>query len=245
MRTNNADSRACRRWSAATVVLLVHLALLSGVLIALPPAPNSFERDAPSPAPLTWLRLMPAEQTAAPTAPAAPATPTSPTSPTAPTGPASPASPASPGAAPAPAPRPARLPVTPSDEPAISWLPVPNANPAGSPTPTPAPASPSAAAPAAEAPRPLNLSLPRAASAPWRNPALADPRSNTRALTLEGRLAQIMGPGDGPLMEEALPDGGRRFSRGNNCVILRPSRAGALDPFNNSVSPMPRQADNC
>jgi len=233
MRTNSADSRACRRWSAATVVLLVHLALLSGVLISMPQAPNSFERDAPSPAPLTWLRLLPAEQTATRTAPAAPAKP------------------ASPGAAPAPAPRPARLPVSPPGEPAISWLPAPDAapvtGPAGSPTPapTPAPASPSAAAPAAEAPRPLNLSLPRAASAPWRNPALADRRSNTRALTLEARLAQVMGPGDGPLMEEALPDGGRRFSRGNNCVILRPSRAGKLDPFNNSVSPIPRQADNC
>jgi cytoskeletal protein RodZ len=58
--------------------------------------------------------------------------------------------------------------------------------PAAAPT---EPATP--AATAASAPVPLNLALPRAASAPWRQrlQALDDPRSNTPKLTLEQKLA--------------------------------------------------------
>ena len=107
--------------------------------------------------------------------------------------------------------------------------------------PTAAPAQP--ATPAAPA---LNLALPRGASAPWRtrNPALDDPRSNTPPLTLESRIAKALGGVDG-IQEFRLEDGSVRFKRGNSCVIARPNRASALDPFNASAQIRPRLLDSC
>lgn len=85
-----------------------------------------------------------------------------------------------------------------------------------------------------------------AASAPRRNPALDDPRSNTAQRSFEARLAAALGSADeGPVTQEAMPDGSLRLRRGKSCVVVRPSRAGALDPFNQSVSPTPRQIDSC
>ncbi|KPF94113.1 hypothetical protein IP87_19845 [beta proteobacterium AAP121] len=93
---------------------------------------------------------------------------------------------------------------------------------------------------------PLNLALPRSASAPWRarNPALDDPRSNTPPQTLESRIAKALGGVDG-IEEFRLEDGSVRFKRGNSCVIARPNRAGALDPFNASAQIRPRLLDSC
>lgn len=197
-------------------VVLLHLALLLGVLLN----PAAIEKHTPAATlneRVSWLRLLPAQ----------PASPGSATI-------ASSAAPKPPTRAEVPR-RQARQ----SPAPGITWVPAP-AFPAAS----AAPASPAAAS----APRPLALTLPPAApgtARPWRNPALEDPRSNTRALTLEARLAQIMGPGDGPLIETTLPDGRRRFRRGSDCVVVQPSRAEALDSFNSSFSPKAKQVDSC
>ncbi len=93
--------------------------------------------------------------------------------------------------------------------------------------------------------RPLNLNLPRGQAASPRQAALDDPRSNTRTTSLESRLAEVMGTSEGPISEEPMPDGSLRLRRGKSCAIVRPSRAGTLDPFNHSVSPKPRQVDAC
>lgn len=107
--------------------------------------------------------------------------------------------------------------------------------------PPPEPAAPVASAP-------LNLVLPRAPQAPWRNgrnPALDDPRANTaRVRTIEDRIAGVLGGSD-QITEEHLADGSVRFRRGPSCVIARPNRAQAIDPFNASVSPKPRLIDSC
>ena len=100
-------------------------------------------------------------------------------------------------------------------------------------------------APAAK-PAPLNLVLPRAASAPWRerNPALDDTRSNSPRPTLESRIAAALGGSD-RITEFRLEDGSVRLRRGTACVIARPNRAGALDPFNASSQLRPRLLDPC
>lgn len=116
---------------------------------------------------------------------------------------------------------------------------VPQASPV--PGPTLAPPKPSTPASA-----PLNLALPRGASAPWRglNPALTDPRSNTPPPTVESGIAQALGGAD-QIEQFVMADGSVRFKRGNSCVIARPNRAGALDPFNASAQIRPRLLDRC
>lgn len=122
------------------------------------------------------------------------------------------------------------------------------------PTP-PAPATP-ASAPALVAERPaaaasdaLNLALPRGALAPWRqrNPALDDARANTRRPTHMAALIDraLGGDADGPITEEALSDGSRRFRRGSRCVVIHPSQTQRLDPFHSSFSPKPGVVDSC
>ena len=100
-----------------------------------------------------------------------------------------------------------------------------------------------------ERPPLLNLALPRGASAPWRerNPALDDPRSSTRRPTgVENLTARVLG-GDpnGPISEEPMADGSVRLRRGRACVIVRPNRSQAIDPYNSSYSPKPRVVDSC
>lgn len=101
--------------------------------------------------------------------------------------------------------------------------------------------------PAAEAPaslpglpQALNLSLPRAASSPWRrrNPATDDRRSNPPPVTLESRLAEVMG-GDGRWAMQRLDNDLVRLRRGNTCVDVVRSRVEQLDGFNNSAQPKP------
>jgi hypothetical protein len=226
MNTKNLDSRAPRRAVAAGVVMLLHLGLLGGAVLALQQARQGARPPEVAEPRVSWLQLLPAPSTA-PTPAPRPDLPDAPAKRpdtalrwVAPTPPAAIAAPA-PAAPPGPAPAP-----TPSTEPA--------------PSAEPAPALP------APAPPPLVLTLPRGASAPWRNPALDDPRSaSTRPKTLEARLAAVMESGEGPLVEEHLPDGSLRLKRGKNCVVVRPSRTQAIDPFNQSVSPKPRQVDSC
>jgi hypothetical protein len=77
---------------------------------------------------------------------------------------------------------------------------------------------------------PLNLTLPRSASAPWRqrNPALDDPRANSTRMTMEQKLANAMG-GDGSWVMERVDLNTIRYRRGNDCVQLTRSRAGQLE----------------
>lgn len=154
-----------------------------------------------------------------------------------------------PAVAPAAAPVAAHRSAVSPAEPTPRRMPLPTAAPSvREPTLTIVSPEPTAADPPTTAPPPpppLNLNLPRGVALPSRPPALDDPRSNSRPLTLERRLAEVMGSSEGPITEEALPDGSLRLRRGNSCAIVRPSRAGALDPFNQSVSPKPRQVDRC
>jgi hypothetical protein len=100
------------------------------------------------------------------------------------------------------------------------------------PLPPPAPAAVTAEVPAS-APPPLDLRLPRSASAPWRahNPALDDPRANSRKATLEENLAAAMG-GDGRWVMERLDVDRIRYRRGNQCIEVHRTRAGQLELAN-------------
>lgn len=230
------------RRSPGLLAMLLHGLLLWAWWLRPSPPGALAPPDAPpaGPAQPSWLWLLPAPGPAAPPAPPAAATAPAPREPP-PTG--------QPAAAPAPAQRrePGSITLPAVDEPATPAPAAPTA--AAPPAPAAAPATAAAAASAASAP--LRLDLPARSpgqAPPWRNPALDDPRSNTRAArsgTLEARIAAALGPGEGPVTEEALADGGRRLRRGSQCVVVRPARAGALDPFNNSVSPKPQTVDAC
>ena len=240
MTSNTADSLARRRAPAALVVLLLHLGLFGAASLAMLQSRSSAGRGPAAAVPVAWLRLvpaLPAPQAAQLNGPAVP-----------------------PAAARRPPPVPRERPPS-----ALNWVPASRAAPVApvapvSPLSPAAPATPptelpppivadSPPTPAPEASRPLVLTLPRVpsrgASAPWRNPALDDPRSNTRQASLESRLAAVMASSEGPITQEHMPDGSVMFRRGKSCAIVRPSRAGALDPFNQSVSPKPRQVDSC
>ena len=128
--------------------------------------------------------------------------------------------------------------------------------PAPAPAPSPAVAEVPSAAPSPASSAPLNLALPalrglpQGASGPWgstggeRNPALDDPRSNRPRPTLESRIAAALG-GNDQITEYRLEDGSVRLKRGNSCVVVRPNRASALDPFNASAQIRPRLLDRC
>lgn len=107
----------------------------------------------------------------------------------------------------------------------------PGAAAVGAVTEAPAAAATASALPSGPTqPAPLNLTLPRAASAPWRqrNPALDDPRANTARQTMEQKLANAMG-GDGSWVMERVDLNTIRYRRGNECVQLIRSRAGQLE----------------
>ncbi|MDP1902136.1 MAG: hypothetical protein Q8K96_17065 [Rubrivivax sp.] len=95
------------------------------------------------------------------------------------------------------------------------------------------PPAAAASTPEAVGSAPLNLTLPRAASAPWRsrNPALEDARANSAPATLESRTTQAMG-GDGPWVPERLGNDRIRLRRGSECIELQRSRAGQLELAN-------------
>lgn len=120
---------------------------------------------------------------------------------------------------------------------------------AATPPTTEAPIATTAAAPAEPPRTTLRLTLPpgyAASSAKARNPALADPRSNTARPTFEERIADATG-GAGAWAEEpkdnhalavgALGDRRTVMRKGNTCVEVFRSRIADSDPFNNSVAP--------
>jgi|CXWL01.1.fsa_nt_gi hypothetical protein len=129
---------------------------------------------------------------------------------------------------------------------AAAWHPTPPAvaAPAWEPQaitlPAPTPGTSAAATPA------LNLTLPRAASAPWRqrHPGLDDPRANTARATLESRINAAM-RGDDRLIEERLDDNTVRIRKGSSCVIVQGSRTALIDPGNQSFSRTPGMAKPC
>lgn len=99
--------------------------------------------------------------------------------------------------------------------------------------------------PSPTASAPLDLRLPRRASQTL--PAAAMTRDDSRVrdrLSYGERMARSMGT-DTTVHEDTLPDGSRRFRRGNDCIIARPSRDSELDAFNNSAAPKPRSIDTC
>jgi len=136
--------------------------------------------------------------------------------------------------------------VVPIDPPRLDDLaPPPNAI-----TPTQTDTPHSAAAADAARPAPLNLALPSAvppapaASQPWRNPALADPRANTQRADYAARMADTLGT-DTTLREQQLSNGTVRLRQGTQCVEVSESRIGNIDPFNNSMRPTPRVTHPC
>jgi hypothetical protein len=104
------------------------------------------------------------------------------------------------------------------------------------------PAGPAPADPASstttdiEAPPPLRLTLPSAALAAPRQPALDDPRGNTPISRFGARIAHDLGD-DGRWIEERMDGDFVRLRRGNTCVNLHRGRGAALQPFNESVVP--------
>lgn len=105
------------------------------------------------------------------------------------------------------------------------------------------PAQAEAVAPQPAEPAPLQLTLPSGpAGRVERSPALDDPRANTRRLSLESRIAKTL---EKDWTEELLPDGSRRFRRGNDCILVKDSQATVLDPFNNASRLPPKLAGPC
>lgn len=211
------------RGPALLWVLAAHLVLAWWLVIALRPAPRALIE-----APALWLRWV-----APPDAPTPPAP-----------------GPRPQGSPPAPRPAPPRWsappPVPSPPAPAAEARPAPQPQAITlPPVPTEAgPTGPHATGTISSGPAPLDLRLPQAASRP--PPSLAarlreDPRLREPPTTATQRIARALDP---TITEEALPDGSRRFRRGNDCVIARPSRAGQIDPFD-STRPRPWLVGEC
>jgi hypothetical protein len=101
------------------------------------------------------------------------------------------------------------------------------------------PSPPDLASPAAEdSPHdaPLRLTLPDAASAAARQPALDDPRGNTPISRFGARIAHDLGD-DGRWVEERMDADFVRLRRGNTCINVHRGRGAALQPFNQSAAP--------
>jgi len=106
-------------------------------------------------------------------------------------------------------------------------------------TPPDLPAASHAAA-SARTPRALDLTLPPRT---LRGEAAAPSPPSARPRSVEATLERALG--NGPLVEENLGNGRLRLRRGRDCVELRDSRMAQVDPFNQSVSPIPKQAEDC
>jgi hypothetical protein len=101
--------------------------------------------------------------------------------------------------------------------------------------------------PASHPERALDLTLRRGfATRPGaRNPALDDPRSNTAGPAAGERMATTLGS-DPTLVEESLgQDGRRRLRRGNDCVVVTPSRIAQLRPFDEAAARTPSLVAAC
>lgn len=131
----------------------------------------------------------------------------------------------------------------------------PRANaPVFAPADTPVPVSPApltvqssrdAGAADVQGTAPLNLHM----SPGWspqhapRHPALDAGQGQRLPLTLERRLAGVLG--DGQWTEERLGDGRLRLRNGNRCVYLQRNRSDELNPFNATPTPWTARAEAC
>jgi len=93
---------------------------------------------------------------------------------------------------------------------------------------------------------PLQLALPAgpAASQAWRNPALADERSNSPRASVEQRIARAIG-GEADQPDEIHGPTRRRIRYRGGCYDVQQSRDAQLDPFNASVKQAPAQLKPC
>jgi hypothetical protein len=95
---------------------------------------------------------------------------------------------------------------------------------------------------------PLMLGLPATisppASAAWRNPALADERSNSPRANVEQRIARAIG-GEPDQPDEIHSPTRRRIRYRGGCYDVQQSRDAQLDPFNASVKQAPAQLKPC
>lgn len=102
---------------------------------------------------------------------------------------------------------------------------------------TGAPASAAASAPQ----RPLDLTLPPVARR-GDTPRLPTPAPRPRSV--ESGIARALE--DGPLVQENHLGNGRiRLRQGRRCVELRDAHMARIDPFNQSVNPIPKQGEDC
>ena len=145
--------------------------------------------------------------------------------------PAPAALPAPRAARPIPAPQSITAPATPPADVAINSSPPAQDIPAA-----PVPAA-SATTPAVT---PLDLRLPSGAQ---RGSPPAGPAPQARPRSVESTLSRDLATG--PLIEEDLGNGRRRFRQGRRCVEVRDARMAQIDPFNQSVSPVPKQTEDC
>lgn len=111
------------------------------------------------------------------------------------------------------------------------------------PTGTPTEATREAAAPRGTA---LDLRLPLSASGapPPSAQATADPRSNSARKSFDEVLAGRLG-NDDRWAEEHRGDGRLRVRKGASCVDVQPARGVELNPFDQSVRPIPRLVETC
>jgi hypothetical protein len=137
----------------------------------------------------------------------------------------------------------ARLPrPAPAREPITQAITIPAIGPMSPDNGPAAPADGAAAsspAPTASAP-PLDLRLPPPA---LRGAGPASTRAEPKPRSVESQLSNDLA--DGPLREEALGNGRLRLRQGRRCVELRDARMAQIDPFNQSVSPIPKQGEDC
>ncbi len=92
----------------------------------------------------------------------------------------------------------------------------------------------------------LDLRLPRAPSGapPPSAQATIDPRSNSARKSFSDVLAAKLGSDD-RWIEDARGDGRLRVRKGASCVDVRPTRGAELNPFDQSVRPIPRLVEAC
>jgi hypothetical protein len=101
--------------------------------------------------------------------------------------------------------------------------------------------APHASAPVAPAPpSPLDLRLPAPA---LRGVAPPSPAPESRPRSVESTLERDFG--GAPLVQENLGDGRIRLRKGRRCLEFRDARIAQLDPFNQSVRPVPKQVEDC
>ncbi len=62
---------------------------------------------------------------------------------------------------------------------------------------------------------------------------------------METRIRDATGGVGETIIEERLADGTLKLRRGTSCVLVHPSRAATLDPFNEAFSKKARGVESC